>query len=71
MILDETTKGYNYQLTNALPKKTDLDFATRHFKDNLDRHCIIKFVEERRTKKGRVVAEGYAVFTEGKFIEKR
>ncbi|GAH09485.1 unnamed protein product [marine sediment metagenome] len=62
MILDETTQGYTYQLTKAFINKKRLDFATKLFKDDLDRHCVIKQTKDRTR------ADGFAVFTEGKFI---
>jgi len=50
--------GFDYQLTEWFKRKECLEFAIKMFRDDPKRDCVIKKREK-----------GYAVFTEGKFIE--
>jgi len=58
MILTQDPENiYINQLTIVKKSIEQLEFAVKHFRNNTERHCIIK----------EHVDNGYAVFTDGKY----
>jgi len=57
---EENIKKYNFQLTSPQKTMEELEFALVQFRDDPDRHCVVK--EEWGNK--------YAVYTTGEMIEK-